>query len=264
MSIETNIHPTAVVDPNATIGSGVRIGPYCIVGGDVTLGDNVYLHSHVVIEDVICDIGEGTEIYPFVSINKTQDLKYSGEPSQVIIGKNNTIREYATIQPGTAADKMKTVIGDNCLLMACTHVAHDCILGNNIQMANHATLAGHVTIGDFAIIGGLAAVHQFVTIGDHAIVGGMSGVEHDVIPFGNVKGDRAFLSGLNIVGLKRRGFSKDQIKSLKQVYDRMFADDGVFADRIAQLNSETFADDCVNQVLDFVNRESQRSLLMPS
>ena len=137
------IHKTAIIDPKATIGKGVRIGPYCIVGPQVTLGDNVYLHSHVVIEDVICTIGEGTEIYPFVSINKTPDLKYKGEKSTIEIGKNTIIREYATIHPGTAGDKMCTKIGDNCLLMISTHVAHDCLVGNNVIMANHATLAGH-------------------------------------------------------------------------------------------------------------------------
>jgi len=258
------IHPTAIIHPDAKIGKGVRVGPYCIIGPKVTLGDNVYLHSHVVIEDVNCTIGEGTELYPFVSINKTQDLKYKGEDSKIIIGKNNTIREYTTIQPGTAGDKMRTVIGDNCLLMACTHVAHDCILGNNILMANHATLAGHVTVEDYVIIGGLAAVHQFVTIGAHAIIGGMSGVGHDVIPYANVKGDRANLSGLNLVGLKRRGFNRDQIAQLRNAYDALFAvDDRPLTERIAALQAEGIQDEGVQQILDFVTRDNMRSLLMP-
>ncbi|HBN22335.1 MAG TPA: acyl-[acyl-carrier-protein]--UDP-N-acetylglucosamine O-acyltransferase [Holosporales bacterium] len=259
-----HIHQTAIIHPDAKIGKGVRIGPYCIIGPKVTLKDNVYLHSHVVIEDVNCTIGDGTELYPFVSINKTQDLKYKGEDSKIIIGKNNTIREYATIQPGTAGDKMRTVIGDNCLLMACTHVAHDCILGNNILMANHATLAGHVNVEDYVIIGGLAAVHQFVTIGAHAIIGGMSGVGHDVIPYANVKGDRANLSGLNLVGLKRRGFNRDQIAQLRSAYDALFAvDDRPLTERISALQDEGIQDEGVQQILDFVTRDNMRSLLTP-
>lgn len=257
------IHRTAIIDPKAKLGKGVRIGPYCIIGPDVTLADNVYLHSHVVIEDVKCTVGEGTEIYPFASLNKTQDLKYKGENSEIIIGKNTTIREYATIQPGTAGDKMRTVVGDNCLLMACTHVAHDCILGNNVLMANHATLAGHVTVEDFVIIGGLAAVHQFVTIGAHAIIGGMSGVEHDVIPYGNVKGERARLSGLNLVGLKRRGYSREQIAQLRAVYDDLFSVEGTLSERIATLKNEGPKDEGAQQIIDFVTRENTRSLLMP-
>ncbi len=259
----SDIHKTAIVDPKATIGKGVRIGPYCIVGPQVTLGDNVYLHSHVVIEDVNCTIGEGTELYPFVSINKTQDLKYKGEDSTVVIGKNTTIREYATIQPGTAGDKMRTEIGDNCLLMISTHVAHDCIVGNHVLMANHATLAGHVTVEDFVIIGGLAAVHQFVTLGAHSIIGGMSGVEHDVIPYGNVKGERAFLNGLNLVGLKRRGYSREQISQLRGAYDSLFALDGTLAERIQDLKKEGEGEPCVQQLIDFVTRENSRSFMMP-
>ncbi len=257
------IHQTAIVDPKAQIGKDVRICPYCIVGPQVTLKDKAYLHSHVVIEDVNCTIGEDTELYPFVSINKTQDLKYKGEDSQVIIGKKTTIREYATIQPGTAGDKMRTEVGDNCLLMISTHVAHDCIIGNNVLMANHATLAGHVTVQDFVIIGGLAAVHQFVTIGAHAIIGGMSGVEHDVIPYGNVKGERAFLNGLNLVGLKRRGYSRDQISQLRGAYDTLFAIEGTLAERIVALKEEGAEEPCVQDLINFVTREETRSVMMP-
>jgi acyl-[acyl-carrier-protein]--UDP-N-acetylglucosamine O-acyltransferase (EC 2.3.1.129) len=260
----TNIHPTAIVSPKARIGEGVKIGPYCIVGDNVTLGDNVYLHAHVVIDHVICDIGAGTEVFPFVSINKPQDLKFQGEASQVIIGKNTIIREYATIQPGTAGDRMKTIVGDHCLLMACTHVAHDCILGNYVQMANHATLAGHVTVGDYAIIGGLAAVHQFVTIGPHAIIGGMSGVTADVIPYGNVRGERACLNGLNLVGLKRRGFSREQIALLQDAYKMMFEGKNTLAERIQHVKTHYGQEEIIKNLIAFVEREEMRALLSPT
>ena len=257
------IHETAIVHPNAKIGVGVKIGPYCIVGEHVVLGDHVRLESHVVIDNVHCEIKEGAQLFPFVSINQPQDLKFENEPATVEIGKNTIIREYATIQPGTKGGIMKTVVGDNCLLMVSTHVAHDCVVGNNVIMANNATLAGHVTVHDHVIIGGLSAIHQFVTIGSHAIIGGMSGVDHDVIPFGNVKGDRAFLSGLNLVGLKRRGFTKPQINDLRSAYDILFASTGVLSERIKELKHAGFDDDSVSMLIDFVTDENTRSLLMP-
>ncbi len=265
MTKEINIHSTAIVSPEAIIGNNVVIGPYCIVGPHVTLGQDVHLHSHVVIDNVHCDIGDGSNLFPFVSLNKTQDLKYKGEASWIRVGKNTTIREYATIHPGTKGGIMETRVGDNCLLMCGTHVAHDCVVGNNVLMANNATLAGHVTIQDFAIIGGLAAIHQFVTIGAHAIIGGMSPVEHDVIPYGNVKGERAFLNGLNLVGLKRRGYTRDQISMIRSAYDTLFALDGTLSERIQELKNDLGgnADSCVQGLIDFVTRENKRSLMMP-
>ena len=197
----TNIHPTAVVDPKAEIASTALIGPYCVVGPDVRLGESVELLSHVAVAGRTT-IGDGTRIFPFASIgHRPQDLKYRGEPSTLDIGKNNQIREHVTMNPGTEGGGMVTRVGNDCLFMASAHVAHDCILGDNVIMANNATLAGHVTVGEFAFLGGLSAVHQFVRIGKHAMIGGMSGVEGDVIPFGTVIGNRAHLNGLNIVGL---------------------------------------------------------------
>ena len=197
----TDIHPTAIVDPAASLGDDVAIGPYCIVGGDAVLGDRVRLHSHVVIGGKT-DIGAQTEIFPFASIGLVpQDLKYSGEESTLVIGCRNRIREYATMNPGTADGGMVTRVGDDCLFMVSAHVAHDCIVGNNFILANNATLGGHVVVGDYAILGGLTAVHQFVRIGRHAIIGGMTGVENDVIPYGTVVGDRGQLTGLNIIGV---------------------------------------------------------------
>ncbi|MFT6581013.1 MAG: UDP-N-acetylglucosamine acyltransferase, partial [Alphaproteobacteria bacterium] len=228
----SEIHPTAIIDSHATIGDNVSIGPYCVVGAKVELDTGVKLHSHVVI-DGRTKVGEETQIFPFASIGlRPQDLKYQGEESALIIGRRNSIREYVTMNPGTQDGGMKTLVGDDCLFMAGTHVAHDCIVGNNVILANNATLAGHVEVGDFAIIGGLAAVHQFARIGRHAIIGGMSGVENNVIPYGSVVGDRARLAGLNIIGLKRREFSKEQISNLRTAYRMLFAEEGTLAERI--------------------------------
>lgn len=258
-----SIHPTAIVHDKAVLGQNVHIGPYCIVGEFVTLADDVRLHSHVVIDNVPCEIGEGTQLFPFVSINLPQDLKFQNEPSKVIIGKNCLIREYATIQSGTKGGIMETRIGDNCLLMVSTHVAHDCVVGNNVIMANHATLAGHVTVEDFVIIGGLAAVHQYVTIGSHAMIGGMSGVNYSVIPYGNVRGDRAFLSGLNLVGLKRRGFTKAQLNDLRAAYDTLFSNEGTLSERVNDLKNAGYDDEAVSMLIDFVTNENTGSLLLP-
>jgi UDP-N-acetylglucosamine acyltransferase len=199
------IHSTAIVSSKATIGKDVQIGPFCVIGADVVLGDGVVLRSHVVVEGRT-RVGPGTEIFPFASIGHCpQDLKYAGEPSELVIGANNTIREYVTMNPGTTGGGMVTTVGDGGLFMVGVHVAHDCRIGDRVIMANNATLAGHVIIEDDAIIGGLAAVHQYVRIGRRAMVGGMSGVEHDVIPFGLVMGDRATLNGLNVIGRRPVG-----------------------------------------------------------
>jgi UDP-N-acetylglucosamine acyltransferase len=260
--LTNDIHPSSIVDPQAKLGRGVKIGPFCVVGPDVELGDEVELKSHIVI-DTIVQIGAGTQIFPFVSINIPQDKKFKGEQSSIKIGKNTIIREYVTIQPGTAGGRMFTVVGDECLLMACAHVAHDCVVGNHVVMANNATLAGHVTIGDYAIIGGLAAIHQFVTIGHHAIIGGMSGVESDVIPYGNVKGDRAYLNGLNIIGMKRRGFSRDEIDQLRDVYDKLFSQEGTLVERLKELSQDYQENSKVMSLIDFLARDDARSVLMP-
>jgi UDP-N-acetylglucosamine acyltransferase len=259
---DTFIHPSSIVDPKARLGTGVKVGPFCVVGPNVILEDCVELKSHVVL-DTILRIGGHTIIFPFVSINVPQDKKFSGEKSSIEIGKNNVIREYVTIQPGTAGDRMKTIIGDDCFLMVGSHVAHDCVLGNHVIMANNATLAGHVKIGDYAIIGGLAAIHQFVTIGPHAIIGGMSGVEHDVIPYGNVKGERAYLNGLNIIGLKRRGFSREEIDQLRTVYERLFSSEGTLGSRLAELSHEYKDKPAVMSLIDFLAPDHARTVLMP-
>ncbi|MEX2615974.1 MAG: acyl-ACP--UDP-N-acetylglucosamine O-acyltransferase [Alphaproteobacteria bacterium] len=259
----TDIHPTAIVDPAASLGDDVEIGPYCIVGADVVLADRVRLHSHVVIGGKT-DIGAETEIFPFASIGLVpQDLKYSGEESTLVIGRRNRIREYVTMNPGTADGGMVTRVGDNCLFMVSAHVAHDCIVGDNVIMANNATLGGHVVVGDFAILGGLSAVHQFVRIGRHAIIGGMSGVENDVIPYGSVVGDRGQLSGLNIIGLKRRNFANKEIHNLRTAYRMLFAEEGTMVERVDDV-SAIFGDNAViMEIVEFMRATSQRGLTQP-
>lgn len=261
--MSSKIHPSAIIEDGAVIGNNIEIGPYCVIGAQVTIGDSVRLHSHVVM-DGITTIGEGTEIFPFASIGKQcQDLKYKGEPTTLEIGKNNTIREHVTMNPGTVQGGGKTVVGNNCLFMIASHVAHDCIIGNNVIMANNATLGGHVEVDDYAIIGGLAAVHQFVRIGSHAVIGGMSGVESDVIPYGRVKGDRAYLAGLNLIGLERRGFSKDQIKTLQKAFNSLFSKQGTMDERIRQVSEEYASESYVMDVIEFAKGKTRFPLCQP-
>lgn len=259
-----SIHPTAIVSPSAHIGQDCQIGPYCVIGDHVTIGAGTKLSAHVVIEGRTT-IGLNNTILPFASLGTApQDLKYKGEPSELIIGDNNMIREHVTMNTGTEGGGMKTVVGSNCLFMTASHVAHDCRLGNHVILANNATLAGHVEVGDHVVIGGLAAIHQFVRIGSHAMIGGMSGVEHDVIPYGSVMGERANLAGLNLVGLKRRGFDRDAIHALRNAYKLVFEDDhGTLAERIANVE-KTFGDSAqVRDIITFINDKSSRSLCVP-
>ena len=259
----TDVHTTAIVDSAASIAEDVTIGPYCVVGANVEIGGGTSLASHVVIEGR-SRIGENCRFFPFASIGHCpQDLKYEGEPSELMIGDNNTVREYVTIHPGTRGGGMVTRVGNNSLFMIGAHVAHDCVIGDNVVMANNATLGGHVVVEDFAILGGLCAIHQFVRIGRHAMVGGMSGVENDVIPYGSVTGDRAHLSGLNIVGLKRRGFNREDIHALRRAYRLLFAPEGTMAERLADV-AQLFPDhEVVMSIVEFIRLESSRSVCQP-
>ena len=258
-----NIHKTAIIEDGAVLGENVSVGAYSVIGPQVKLGDGVSIHSHVVL-DGDTDVGEGTVIFPFASIGTVpQDLKYAGEKSRLIIGKNNKIREHTTMNPGTEFGGYETIVGDNNLFMMATHVAHDCILGSNIIMANNATLGGHVTVGDYAVIGGLAAVHQFVRIGAFAVIGGMSGVENDVIPYGRVKGERAFLAGLNLVGMERRGFSKDEMKSLQAAMKKIFKDEGTMADRLLQVAEDYAGNEHVMDIIKFAQEKTRFPLCQP-
>jgi len=257
------IHTTAIVEKGAELGVNVSIGAYCVIGAEVKLGDGVELKSHVVV-DGRTSIGEGTVVFPFASLGHApQDLKYKGEKSELLIGKNNKIREHVTMNPGTEGGNMNTIVGDGSLFMMASHVAHDCIIGNSVVMANNATLAGHVEVGDFAIIGGLAAVHQFVRIGPYAMIGGMSGVEYDVIPFGLVKGERAHLAGLNYIGLERRGFTKEQVHTLMKAFKFLFDEKGTLAERTDKVAEDYKDEQVVMRIIDFIRAKENRSLLQP-
>jgi UDP-N-acetylglucosamine acyltransferase len=257
------IHPTAVVDPGAALAEDVEIGPYCVIGGEVALGARVTVVAHVVIGGRTT-VGDGTRIFPFASIGlEPQDLKYQGEASRLMIGRRNTIREYVTINPGTAGGGMVTRVGDDCLLMVGAHVAHDCRIGNHVIMANNATLGGHVVVEDYAILGGLSAVHQFVRVGRHAMIGGMSGVERDVIPYGQVMGDRARLTGLNIIGMQRRGFSRDDIQGLRGAYQFLFSDAGTLNDRVNEAAERFRGIGPVDDIVAFIRADSSRAICQP-
>ena len=257
------IHPTAIVAPGAVLADDVTIGPYCIIGEHVALGPGVSLASHVVV-DGRATIGEGTRIFPFAVIGlEPQDLKYKGEPSSLVIGRQNTIREYVTINPGTEGGGMVTRVGDHCLLMVGAHVAHDCQIGDNVIMANNATLAGHVVVEEYARLGGLCAVHQFVRIGRHAMIGGMSGVERDVIPYGQVMGDRARLTGLNIIGMQRSGFSREDIQGLRSFYQFLFSTDGTLSDRVNEAAERFAGIGPADDIIAFIRADSSRAICQP-
>lgn len=259
----SEIHPTAIIDKKAQLGTGVRIGPYCSIGPDVALGDGVVLHSHVVVAGRT-KVGGETKIFPFASVgHHPQDLKYNGEPSVLEIGSDNVIREHVTMNPGTEGGGMITRIGDGCLFMIGAHVAHDCQIGDHSILVNNATLGGHVQIGEWAIIGGLSAVHQYVRIGRHAMVGGMSGVENDVIPYGSVFGNRAHLSGLNLIGLKRRGFSREDIHDLRRAYRLIFAPEGTLQERLADVSELFEGVEPVMEIVEFTGADSSRSICQP-
>jgi len=255
------IHPTAIVSAGAFIGTDVRIGPFCTVGADAVIEDGVRLVSHVVVEGH-SRIGPAATIYPFSTIGMApQDLKYRDEPTACEIGARTQIREHASIHRGTPNGVGTTRVGADCLLMAVVHVAHDCQVGNNVIIANNVVMGGHVAIGDYAVIGGSAALHQFVRIGRAAMIGGVSGVEADVVPFGTVLGNRARLTGLNVIGLRRRGFDKGEIALLRLAFHDLFHGDGVFADRLTAVRARFQGDRLVEEILAFVDAPSRRGLI---
>lgn len=259
----STIHPTAIVGEKARIGQGVTIGPYCVVGDQVTLGDGVSLLSHVVVAG-ITEIGAGTQIYPFASVgHRPQDLKYHGEASRLVIGERCVLRENVTVNPGTEGGGMVTRIGNECLLMASAHVAHDCQVGNNVIMANYVGLAGHCHVDDFVTFGGLCAVHQFVRIGAHAFIGAQSMVDADVIPYGMAVGNRATLAGLNLVGLRRRKFDRDAIHSLRAAYRMIFSSEGTLRERVEDASTMFKTEKLVQDVVDFIGAASDRPLCLP-
>ncbi len=260
---ETIIHASSVIEPGAQIGKGVRIGPFCHVGPDVVLGDGVSLASHVVVFGRT-NVGAHTRIFPFASIgHEPQDLKFHGEPSTLTIGEHCLIREGVTMNPGTEHGGLVTIVGDHCTFLANAHVAHDCRIGNHVILSNNVMLAGHTRIGDYVILGGGSAVHQFVRIGSHAFVGGMAGIEHDVIPYGMALGNRAYLAGLNLVGLKRRGFAREAIHDLRRAYRSLFAAEGTLAERVEDVAGEFNNHPQVHEILDFLREGGDRAIITP-
>jgi UDP-N-acetylglucosamine acyltransferase len=257
------IHPTAVIHPKAQISQNVFVGPYSVIGPNVKIGNNTVIHSHVVIEGYT-KIGVNNQIHPFSVIGANpQHLKFSGEITELIIGNNNTIREHVTMHPGTEVGTKKTIIGSNGFFMVGCHVAHDCIVGDNVVFVNNAVVGGHVEISDFVYLGGHSAVHQFCRIGKHAIVGAGTTIDGDVIPFSSVVGSRGFLSGLNLVGLKRRSFSKDEIKTLRSVYRLLFAPEGTFNERLSEVKETYSSNLLIKEILIFLSNNSNRSLVHP-
>ena len=259
-----NQHHTSIISNKAELGSNVIIGPYCIINKNVKIGNNVNLKAHVYIDGNTI-IGNNCTFYPYCSIGSSpQDLKYKGEKSVLKIGNNNTFREYVTVNPGTLGGGLETVIGNQCLFMVSSHVAHDCKIGNNVIMVNNASLAGHVLLEDYAIMGAMSGAHQFCRIGKHSMIGGLSGVDSDVIPYGTVIGNRAYLSGLNIIGLKRRGFSKPIIQDLRKAYGLLFSSqEGTFSERVKEVSEEFTNNEPVKEIVNFLKGEKSRSICKP-
>ena len=256
------IHKSSIIDPLAKLSKNIKVGAYSVIGPNVQIGENTTIHSHVVISGNTV-IGKNNEIYPFASIGSSpQDLKYNGEKTKLNIGNNNIIREYVTINPGTINGTGKTVIGDNCLLMISSHIAHDCIIGNNVVIANNVAIAGHVKIGDFVIIGGNSAVQQFTRIGKMAMIGGMTGVLNDVIPYGLSIGNRNFLRGLNLIGLRRKDIPNKDILLLSDAYKKIFKTDKL-SDNLNNINGTYKENSLVSDVIEFINKDKKRPICTP-
>ena len=257
------IHHTAIIHQGAEIDHNVSIGPYSIIGPNVKIGKNSSVFSHVII-DGYTEIGTGNQIYPFSVIGSNpQHYKYSGEITKLSIGDNNVIREHVTIHPGTEVGTKITKIGNNGFFMVGSHIAHDCEVGDNVIFVNNAVIGGHVKISDYVYLGGQSAVHQFCRIGKHAIIGAGTTIDGDVIPFTSVVGSRGFLSGLNLVGLKRRSFTKEQIKILRNVYRLLFAPEGTFNERLFEVK-EAYNDNLlIKEILIFLSNDSNRPLIHP-
>jgi UDP-N-acetylglucosamine acyltransferase len=256
------IHNSSVIDKKAKIGKNVKIGPFCFVGPDVEISDNVELISNVHIEGNTT-IGEGTKIFPFASLGtQPQDLKFKNEKNSLSIGNNNIIREYVTINPGTEGGGSKTIIGNNCLFMISSHIAHDCNVGNNVIIANNVPLGGHVTIEDSVVIGGNSAVQQFTRIGRLAMIGGMTGVLKDVTPFALSTGNRNYLQGLNLIGLRRKKYDNKKIMDLDKAYKEIFATKNLH-ENLSKINGEHKDNELVSEVVKFIEKDKKRPICSP-
>ena len=256
------IHKSCIIDEKAKISKNVKIGPYTVIGPNVEIGNEVEIYSHVNISGHT-KIGNKTKIFPFVSIGtEPQDLKFKGEKSSIMIGENNTIREYVTINPGTEGGGGVTSIGNNCLFMISSHIAHDCKIGNNVVIANNVPLGGHVTIEDSVIIGGNSAVQQFTRIGRLAMIGGMTGVLKDVIPFGLSFGNRNYLKGLNLIGLRRNNYENKTIMELDKAYEKIFSSKNLH-ENLNNINGEFKENNLVQEVTEFISKDKKRPICLP-
>ena len=256
------IHKSSVIDKNAKISNTVKIGPFCYIGPNVELSDEVELVSNVHIEGHT-KIGKETKIFPFACIGtQPQDLKFKNEKNSLLIGEKNVIREYVTINPGTEGGGSKTHIGNNCLFMISSHIAHDCKIGNNVIIANNVPLGGHVTIEDSVVIGGNSAVQQFTRIGRLAMIGGMTGVLKDVIPFGLSIGNRNFLQGLNLIGLRRKKYENQKIMGLDKAYKEIFSSKNLH-ENLEKINGEHKGNELVNEVISFIEKDKKRPICSP-
>ena len=260
----SNIHPTAQVAKGAVLGRDVEIGPYCVLGPQVVLGDRVVLVSHVVLEGAV-SIGEETRVHPFAVLGGApQHLAHRGEDTSLEIGPRNTIREHVTMHTGTVLGGGVTRVGSDGLFMVGSHVAHDCIVGNHVVFANNATLGGHVRLDDYVFMGGLSAVHQHSRVGRYSFIGGLAAVTRDVIPYGWVRGNPADLEQLNLVGLKRRGFSRETINDMRAAYRMLFAPEGTFQERLDDVARVFAASPEVTEIVDFVRADASRPLCLPA
>ena len=256
------IHNSSIIDKKAKIGKDVKVGPFCYIGPKVQIGDSVKLISNVHIEGNT-KIGKNTKIFPFASIGTSpQDLKYKGESNSLEIGENNAIREYVTINPGTEGGGGKTVVGNNCLLMISSHIAHDCYIGNNVVIANNVPLGGHVTIEDSVVVGGNSAVQQYTRIGRLAMIGGMTGVLKDVIPFGLSFGNRNYLRGINLIGLKRNKYDNKKIMELSAAFKKIFSSKNLH-ENLGKINGEYKGNDLVAEVINFIAKDKKRPICTP-
>lgn len=252
------IHPTAIVDKGAELAGGVEIGPYCVVSGQAKIGSGTRLLSHVVLDGRI-EVGEGCTIHPFVSLGgPPQDVTYKGEDTACVIGNNNTIREYVTINRGSTKADWMTKVGNDCFIMAYSHIGHDCVVGNRVIMANAATLGGHVAVDDFVFMSGPSAIHQFCRVGESAMISGLTGVPNDIPPFVTASGNRAQLFGLNVIGLERRGFTKEDIATLKKAYRYLFRS-ALSLEAALEKIEEQLEGEHVRRLVDFV-RSSKRGI----
>ena len=256
------IHKNSIIHQDASISQSAEIGPYVVIGANVKIGNNVIINSHVNISGNTT-IGDNCKIFPFASIgNPPQDLKYKGEKNKLVIGNNNTIREYVTINPGTDGGGGNTLIGNNCLFMISSHIAHDCKIGNNVIIANNVPIGGHGIIEDDVIIGGNAAVHQFTRVGKMAMIGGMTGVTTDVIPYGLSLGNRNYLDGINLIGLRRKNVPNKDILELTNAYKELFKTNNL-NQNLNKLNGEFKSNKLVNDVIEFINKDKKRPICTP-